>query len=105
MTGTCKDGSHAQCKPGERFGTEFFVDYKPPIESATGAWAVTVGSDRSTVPPQNGKATSQTGKMAILDEDNVIELLVYVDHTVCEAFFLQEEDLLLSRRCQQAACC
>merc|ERR1712070_434792 len=87
MTGTCKDSKHEQCKPGARFGTEFFIDYQPPTSPATKAWAVTVGSNRSTVPPQNGEAAPQIGKMAVLSHETTIEILVFVDQTVCEAFF------------------
>jgi len=87
MTGTCTGGPHDECTAGAPFGTEFFIDYKPPAVAAAAAWAVTVGSNRSTVPPQNGKATPQSGAMAILRNEKEIELLVYVDQTVCEAFF------------------
>ena len=90
MTGVCgpkPTPSTKWCTPGDRFYTEFFVDYKPAPSADDAAWGVTVGSNRSTVPPVNPKLVNQVGTMPVLKSDDEIEIRVYVDQTVCEAFF------------------
>ena len=93
LTGVC--GAAPQrlklpwCVEGEPLGVEFFIDFVPAPPSAPAAWGVVVGSDRSTVPPLDGKASPQLATMPLMaaPHDTELSILVMVDHTVCEAFF------------------
>jgi len=59
-------------------GTDFYVAFEP---SAEAAWTVEAGSADAR------RSANQTARLPLLATDATIDVLLYVDHTVVEAFF------------------